>query len=177
MFPVDDETLRYLRLTGRPDAPVDLVERYAKEQGLFRTDETPEPEFDETARARPGHGRAEPGRPAAAAGPGGRCGARGRTSFRERVHGRHCVGRTAPAPHYAPGRRRRARASASRCRHGAVAIAAITSCTNTSNPSVMLGAGLLAKKAVERGLTSPPWVKTSLAPGCRVVTEYLDAPG
>src|SRR2546426_1066616 len=118
IFPVDQETLRYLAFTGRPKELVALVEAYMKEQGLFHTPGAPEPEFSDTL---------------------------------------------AGAQH--------------KLRHGSVVIVAITSCTNTSNPSVMVAAALVAKRAVERGLRSQPWVKTSLAPGSKVVTDYLREAG
>ncbi|MFM8998884.1 MAG: aconitate hydratase AcnA [Actinomycetota bacterium] len=157
-FPIDDESLRYLRFTGREDA-ADLAERYAKEQGLFRADGDPEPVFSETldldlASIEPS--LAGPRRPQDRVALGGVP-----TSFREAYADRL-------ATHTG---------SSADVRDGSVVIAAITSCTNTSNPSVMLAAGLLAKKAVEAGLATKPWVKTSLAPGSRVVTDYLDAAG
>jgi aconitate hydratase len=172
MFPVDDETLRYLTLTGRPAETVALVEAYAKEQGLFRTDETPDPEFDE--RLELDLGDVEPSL-AGPRRPQDRVALRGvGEGFRE-SYGEGLAGNGA-GPHYTPvevdaGEERFPMAS------GSVAIAAITSCTNTSNPSVMIGAGLLAQKALERGLATPPWVKTSFAPGSRAVTSYLDRAG
>ena len=173
-FPVDDESLRYLRFTGRDPELVELVERYMKEQGLFRTADSPEPEYTEVLEL--DMGTVEP----SLAGP-------------RRPQDRLALGQVresfykALADHAGPDARPAASggeggvAVATRQRtevtHGSVVIAAITSCTNTSNPSVMLGAGLLAKKAVEKGLTVPPYVKTSLAPGSRVVTDYLKAAG
>ena len=157
-FPIDAESLRYLRFTGREDA-ADLTERYAKEQGLFRADGDPEPGFSETLDLDLGTiepSLAGPRRPQDRVGLGGVPG-----SFREAYADRLAAHAGATAD----------------VRDGSVVIAAITSCTNTSNPSVMLAAGLLAKKAVEAGLASKPWVKTSLAPGSRVVTDYLDAAG
>ncbi len=158
LWPIDAETLRYLRLTGRGDR-VELVERYAKEQGLFRTDEEPDPVFSEVleldlSRVEPSV--AGPRRPQDRA-PLARVWASFEEVHRERLE---AEGRD-PGP----------------IRNGTVAIAAITSCTNTSNPSVMIAAGLLAKRAVELGLEAKPWVKTSLAPGSRVVTDYLEAAG
>jgi aconitate hydratase len=190
-FPIDDETLRYLAFTGREDR-VDLVERYAKEQGLFRADGDAEPAFSEVLELdlsaivpsvagpkrpqdrvplqgvwdsfvaafrdglepdpRPsevGRWVGEGGNPDVAVDTGG------------------TIDPDAPPVHL----------NDATVGHGSVVIAAITSCTNTSNPSVMLAAGLLAKKAVEAGLDVKPWVKTSLAPGSRVVTEYLDRAG
>jgi aconitate hydratase len=172
MFPVDAETLRYLAMTGRPAEVVERVEAYTRLQGLFRTDETPDPEFDESLALDLGEvepSLAGPRRPQDRV----RLGAVGQ-AFREAfAEGLEANGQ---GPHYRPvdveleGER-------FGLATGAVAIAAITSCTNTSNPSVMVGAGLLAKKAVERGLSVPPWVKTSLAPGSRAVTGYLDKAG
>jgi aconitate hydratase A / 2-methylisocitrate dehydratase len=172
MFPVDAETLRYLAMTGRPAEVVERVEAYTRLQGLFRTDETADPEFDESLALDLGEvepSLAGPRRPQDRV----RLGAVGQ-AFREAfAEGLEANGQ---GPHYRPvdveleGER-------FGLATGAVAIAAITSCTNTSNPSVMVGAGLLAKKAVERGLSVPPWVKTSLAPGSRAVTGYLDKAG
>ena len=175
-FPVDSETLRYLRQTGRADEEVDRVERYTKEQGIFRTDRTPDPEFSETLELElesvvpslAGPKRPQDRVPLSAM----------KSSFR------HIL--TAPVKERGFGLAesdlaRSATVSFNGTRaklgHGSVVIAAITSCTNTSNPSVMLGAGLVAKKALERGLKVAPYVKTSLAPGSKVVTEYLKASG
>jgi aconitate hydratase len=170
-FPVDDETLRYLRTTGRTPAEVDLVERYNKEQGLFRTAAAPDPVFSDTleldlASVEPS--LAGPKRPHDRV-PLSQM----KESFeraltapvKERGFGlaEADLGRTATAEFR----------GTNELRHGAVVIAAITSCTNTSNPSVMLGAGLLARKAAARGMKVPGYVKTSLAPGSKVVTEYL----
>ncbi|MBI5290271.1 MAG: aconitate hydratase AcnA, partial [Chloroflexi bacterium] len=180
-FPTDDETLRYLRRTGRA-ASADLLERYAKEQGLFRADGTPDPIFTDTLElnlAEVESSLAGPKRPQ------DRVRMQDlKTAFRkslvapvkDRGYGlaENELGKkvgVADIPHSAfciPH---------SEIGHGAVVIAAITSCTNTSNPSVMLGAGLVAKKAVEAGLTVKPYVKTSLAPGSKVVTEYLKKSG
>jgi aconitate hydratase len=170
-FPVDDETLRYLKTTGRSAADVELVERYSKEQGLFRTAATPDPVFTDTLEL--DLGTVEPSL-AGPKRPQDRVPlARMKDSFRqalaapvkERGFGLAAaeLGRSAPVDFRGK----------SELRHGAVVIAAITSCTNTSNPSVMLGAGLVARKAVARGLKVPGYVKTSLAPGSKVVTEYL----
>ncbi|HEV2245629.1 MAG TPA: aconitate hydratase AcnA [Terriglobia bacterium] len=175
-FPVDAETLRYLRQTGRADDEVDRVERYAKEQGIFRTADTPDPEFSDTLELQletVEPSLAGPKRPQdrvalsnmklafekALTAPTKECGL-GLAPEQ--------VGRTATIGF---------NGASAKIGHGAVVIAAITSCTNTSNPSVMLAAGLLAQKAVERGLSVPPYVKTSLAPGSKVVTEYLKAAG
>jgi aconitate hydratase len=173
-FPVDVETLRYLRGTGRSEELVDLVERYTKTQGLFRDDDTPDPEFTESLEL--DLGTVEP----SLAGP-------------KRPQDRVTLANmkqefnrvlTAPAGKTGIGlpeqeRDRAATVSENgnsyKLRHGSVVIAAITSCTNTSNPSVMIGAGLLAKKAVERGLSVKPWVKTSMAPGSKVVSKYLES--
>jgi aconitate hydratase len=175
-FPVDVETLRYLRQTGRSEEEIDRVERFAKEQGLFRTDETPDPEFSDTleldlANVQPS--LAGPKRP------------QDRVPLSEM---KSAFRRALSAPVKERGfglsaedLKRSAQVKFNGMRaevgHGAVVIAAITSCTNTSNPSVMLGAGLLAKKAAERGLQVPAYVKTSLAPGSKVVTEYLREAG
>jgi len=155
-FPVDQETLNYLALSGRPEELIDLVERYTKEQGLFRTAETPDPAFTDTLELdmrtiRPS--MAGPRRPQDRVLLDGVA-----SSFRKALPGQPPAGQ-------------------GEFGNGSVVIAGITSCTNTSNPSVMVGAGLLARKAVERGLRTKPWVKTSLAPGSKVVTRYLDEAG
>ena len=175
-FPIDDETLTYLRLTGRPTAQVHLVERYMKEQGLFRTAAAPVPEF--TKRLSLDMGSVVP----CLAGP---------KRPQDRVP-LSDVKKTFAASLAAPTAKRgfalegaalersgtvRDNGTSSTIHHGAVVIAAITSCTNTSNPSVMVAAGLVARKAVAMGLSTKPWVKTSLAPGSRVVTDYLDRAG
>ncbi len=173
-FPIDEETLRYMRRTGRADADIELVERYAKEQGLFRTDATPDPVFTDTLALK--LEEVEP----SLAGPK-------RPQDRVRlwdVKKEFKKLLSAPVKDRGYGLAevelsKTASISANESGtlslgHGVVVIAAITSCTNTSNPSVMVGAGLLAKKAVERGLKVKPFVKTSLAPGSKVVTEYLD---
>ncbi len=174
-FPVDEQTLSYLRLTGRDEALIQRVERYCKEQGLFRQ-ESFEPYFSDTLELNLSDvepSLAGPKRP------------QDRVALREMKPSFHkalrapvkergyelddqAVERTAVIAN---------NGSTEKVGHGVVVIAAITSCTNTSNPSVMVGAGLLAKKAVERGLVSKPYVKTSLAPGSRVVTDYLDKAG
>jgi len=175
-FPVDSETLEYLRRTGRGPAEVDLVERYTKEQGLFRTDSTPDPEFTETLEL--DLGTVEPSL-AGPKRPQDRVPlAQMRAAFQQAL--------TAPVKERGFGLRAeevskkvtvQLNGKRAELGHGAVVIAAITSCTNTSNPSVLLGAGLLAKEAVARGLTVPPYVRTSLAPGSKVVTEYLKKTG
>lgn len=166
-FPVDDETLRYLKQTGRSTALIDLVERYCKEQGLFRTRETPDPIFTDTLELK--LEEVEP----SVAGPK-------RPQDRIRlwdVKREFRKALTAPVKERGYELPPEALAQKNELTHGSVVIAAITSCTNTSNPSVMVAAGLLAKKAVERGLKVPAHVKTSLAPGSKVVTEYLHKSG
>ena len=163
-FPVDDETLEYLHFTARSQEQIALVEAYCKEQMLFRTDNTHEPSFSDKleldlATVEPTV--AGPKRPQ------DRVALKNaKSSFTKVVEGAH-------------GKQVRVKNNGDvfDLSSGAVVIAAITSCTNTSNPSLMLGAGLLAKKAVERGLDIKPWVKTSLAPGSKVVTDYLAAAG
>jgi aconitate hydratase len=163
-FPVDEETLNYLRFTGRDAARVALVEAYTKEQGLFRTDETPDPIFTTTLEL--DLGSVEP----TLAGP---------KRPQDRVALRSAKQMFLKSMEGMPEKRAHVKNNGDQfdLSNGSVVIAAITSCTNTSNPSLMIGAGLLAKKAVERGLSSKPWVKTSLAPGSKVVTDYLDASG
>ena len=163
-FPVDAETLNYLQFTGRKHEQIALVEAYCKEQMLFRTDSTPEPSFNDKLEL--DLGSVEP-TVAGPKRPQDRVPLRqAKSSFTKVVEG-------APAKHIAV----RNNGDSFDLSSGSVVIAAITSCTNTSNPSLMLGAGLLAKKAVERGLHVKPWVKTSLAPGSKVVTDYLQASG
>jgi aconitate hydratase len=169
-FPVDEQTLAYLRLTGRDEKHVDLVERYCKEQGLWRADNS-HPKFSQTLELDLGTVRpsvAGPSRP------------------QDRVElpalkesFRKVLGKTFKKSVTEPAtpRLERFNGKAMDMTHGDVVIAAITSCTNTSNPSVMVAAGLLAKKAVEKGLKVPSYVKTSLAPGSRVVTDYLNKAG
>src|ERR1700720_1925737 len=163
-FPVDAETLAYLRFTSRSEEQVRLVEAYTKEQGLFRTDQTPDPIFSDRleldlAKVVPtmaGPKRPQDSVPLTQA----------KTSFEKSLAG------TAPKHVHVKNN-----GDNFDLADGSVVIAAITSCTNTSNPSLMLGAGLLAKKAVERGLSSKPWVKTSFAPGSKVVTDYIEKAG
>ncbi len=199
LFPIDAETIRYLRLTGRSDAQVDLVERYCKAQRLFRTDDMPDPEYNTVLELDLGSvvpSVAGPRRP------------QDRVvlaDVRKTLRGAYAnvfedavntldiateetegndpkvaatmATATATRPvHLGETRVSHAGGDMS-MHHGAVVIAAITSCTNTSNPSVMLGAGLVAKKAVERGLDVPKYVKTSLAPGSQVVNRYLERAG
>jgi aconitate hydratase A / 2-methylisocitrate dehydratase len=175
-FPVDDETLRYLRLTGRPAEVVERVERYFKEQGLFRTASTPDPVYSDSLELDLGSvepSLAGPKRP------------QDRVSLKDMKRSFEAA-LTAPVKErgyeLSPEAAQRSATMGTNggkveMKQGSVVIAAITSCTNTSNPSVMLGAGLVAKKAVERGLKVKPYVKTSLAPGSRVVSEYLEQAG
>jgi len=154
-FPVDAETLRYLRLTGRDEAQVALVEAYCKAQGLWRDANTPTPEFTEAleidlSAVEPGV--SGPSRP------------QDRLALRE-------------APQVFKKFLGRDARKTETLKDGDVVIAAITSCTNTSNPAVMVGAGLLARNAAARGLKPRPWVKTSLSPGSRVVADYLAKSG
>ena len=174
-FPIDSESLRYMSRTGRDENLVKLVENYCKAQGLFRTDETPDPEFTstlhldlstvETSLAGPKlpHDRIVLKNMKSTF-------ASSLTSDNPTMGFNLDQARLASKGLYKNG-------TELEMKHGDVVIAAITSCTNTSNPSVMLGAGIVAKKAVEKGLTVPPYVKTSLAPGSRVVTEYLNEAG
>jgi aconitate hydratase len=190
IFPIDGETLRYLEFTGRPPEQIRLIEAYAKEQGLFHGPGTPEAVYSDTlsldlASVEPSLAgprrpqdrvrlrdvkrtftEALPGMKATRAGKGGVPGSweteGGDGTLATRAH---------------PAAKVTLKGESFRLTDGAVVIAAITSCTNTSNPSVMIAAGLLAKRAVERGLKAKPWVKTSLAPGSRVVTEYLARAG
>jgi aconitate hydratase len=169
IFPIDDMTIDYLKLTGRDDKQIELVEAYAKAQGLFRTADTPDASYSETMEL--DLSSVEP----SLAGP-------------RRPQDRVSLSKAKPSFAYALEELKKgvkvqaagggsAVATATQLEHGSVVIAAITSCTNTSNPSVMIGAGLVAKKAVEKGLTRKPWVKTSLAPGSKVVTDYLKKSG
>jgi len=211
IFPVDAETLKYLRLTGRSEEQVALVEAYFREQGLFHTASAPEAEYSSTlsldlSTVEPSV--AGPKRPQdrvllsqtaasfakelpALLGPNGNQGET-RQMVRWEAEGGHPSGNgnltssvgaptpSNPDPHAAAPSSVKARFGVEvdpYLGNGSVVIAAITSCTNTSNPYVMVAAGLLAKKAVERGLSTPPWVKTSLAPGSRVVTDYYNKAG
>jgi aconitate hydratase len=163
-FPVDNETLAYLHFTARTQEHVALVEAYCKEQMLFRSDATPAPLFNDTLELDLGSVEptvAGPKRP------------QDRVLLRQAKSSFTKVVEGTPDKHVSV----RNNGDSFDLSSGAVVIAAITSCTNTSNPSLMLGAGLLAKKAVERGLKVKPWVKTSLAPGSKVVTSYLQAAG
>ncbi|MGB9467120.1 MAG: aconitate hydratase AcnA [Candidatus Acidiferrum sp.] len=163
-FPVDAETLAYLQFTARGAEQIALVEAYCKEQMLFRTDEMADPVFSDKLELDLSSVEptvAGPKRP------------QDRVALRNAKSSFTKVMEGAPDKHVAV----KTNGDSFDFSSGAVVIAAITSCTNTSNPSLMLGAGLLAKKAVERGLRVKPWVKTSLAPGSKVVTDYLDAAG
>jgi len=162
-FPVDAESLAYLRFTARSEDRVRLVEAYTKEQGIFRTDQTPDPVFSDKVELDLGKvvpTMAGPKRPQDSVPL-----TQAKTSFEKSL---------TAAPKHVTVQNNGDKFELS---DGSVVIAAITSCTNTSNPSLMLGAGLLAKKAVERGLSSKPWVKTSFAPGSKVVTDYLAKAG
>jgi aconitate hydratase len=176
IFPIDHMTLDYLRLTGRDASQVALVEQYAMAQGLFRTSGSPDAVYSETIELDLGSiepSLAGPKRP------------QDRVSLSKAKTAFQAVLPSMQVPAKGSGGASASSRSAvavaepavEALDHGAVVIAAITSCTNTSNPSVMIGAGLVAKKAVERGLQRRPWVKSSLAPGSKVVTEYLDAAG
>ena len=200
-FPVDQETLRYLKLTGRSSEMIDLVERYTKEQGLFRADGTRPPEFTQVLELRlesVESSLAGPKRPQDRVALG-----EAKQGFRktlvammkgklptinsERLNNWLGEGGSAKIPQVqaeiVPSEAATTQVDLdlptgqTQIGHGSVVIAAITSCTNTSNPSVMVGAGLLARRAVERGLKVKPYVKTSLAPGSRVVTDYLEKAG
>jgi aconitate hydratase len=182
LFPVDAETLRYLRLTGRPEANVRLVELYCKEQGLFRTDESPEPRFSDVVEldlATVESSLAGPRRPQDRV-PLGQVGRGFREAFPQQYGASSgAAGSNGNGASAATGKSAEIDMSGLKTEiaSGSVVIAAITSCTNTSNPAVMVSAGLLAKKAVERGLTTKPFVKTSTAPGSKVVTDYLKDSG
>ena len=178
LFPVDEETLSYLRLSGRSDAEVDLVEAYTKAQGLFRSPGAPPAEYSDTLAldmADVVPSIAGPKRPQ------DRIALRDAASSFARVLGEELSPTASEGlPEATPngdGVPTVIRGSEFNLRHGAVVIAAITSCTNTSNPAVMVAAGLVAKKAVAKGLRAKPWVKTSLAPGSKVVTDYLARSG
>ena len=167
IFPIDEMTLDYLRLTGRDAAHIKLVEDYARAQGLFRTESAPDPVYSETLTldlSTVVPSLAGPRRPQDRVAL-----SKAKSSFASALPDLKKGVKTVAA---AGGV-----ATETMLDHGSVVIAAITSCTNTSNPSVMIGAGLLAKKAVEKGLQRKPWVKTSLAPGSKVVTDYLQKAG
>jgi len=200
IFPIDKESLRYLRLTGRSEEQIALVEAYAREQGMFHDANTPEAEYsellaldlatvepslagpkrpqDRVSLSKAGESfqqalpslikpKAKPVAPVGANNTGSQVG-----RWEQEGGNPTAVGvEDARVEEHVPADVKSA------LKHGSVVIAAITSCTNTSNPSVLMAAGLLAKKAVERGLQTPPWVKTSLAPGSKVVTDYLAKAG
>jgi aconitate hydratase len=191
IFPIDEMTLDYLRLTSRDENRVQLVEAYAKAQGLFRTDSTPDAVYSDTieinlATIEPS--LAGPKRPQDRVSL-----KKAKSAFQTVLPSMQVPSKPFKGASAAEGGARQGLAASTHATaqsgvavldpaldeldHGAVVIAAITSCTNTSNPSVMIAAGLLAKKAVEKGLTRKPWVKSSLAPGSKVVTEYLNAAG
>jgi len=153
-FPVDDETISYLRLTGRPDNVITLIESYCKEQGIFRTETMEAPVFNDTIHL--DIGKIEP----SMAGP-------------RRPQERIPLSKIKKT--FLDDFKEASSTDISSLSHGSVVIASITSCTNTSNPNVLIGAGLLAKKAVERGLSVKPWVKTSFAPGSKAAINYLEA--
>jgi aconitate hydratase len=210
IFPIDKETLRYLHLTGRSQEQIALVEAYAREQGLFHDEKTPEAEYSELltldlatvepslagpkrpqdrvvlsqagesftkalpSLIKPKSGAKTSGAPglAAVARPGNNGPSSNMKSWETEGGSPAAIGVEDPNVHeHVPAQVKDA------LKHGSIVIAAITSCTNTSNPSVLIGAGLLAKKAVEKGLSVPPWVKTSLAPGSKVVRDYLEKAG
>ncbi len=194
-FPVDDESLRYLSRTGRPPELIELVEKYYKAQGMFRTADSPDPEFSATmeldlATIEPS--MAGPKRPQDRILVSGMkaqweqdlsmtfgkiSAANDSTPVTMTDEGGYATNTGFSNDPGLDGVPVVYEGEAFKLKHGAVVIAAITSCTNTSNPSVMMAAGLLAQKAVARGLTRKPWVKTSLAPGSRVVTDYLERAG
>ena len=184
IFPIDDHTLSYLRLTGRTPEQIALVEAYARAQGMFRTDASPDPIFTDTVEldlSTVVPNLAGPRRPQDRVAL-----THVKTEFakallgwqnaRDGAGGKAAENATARFANEGGGTAVAARPE-TELSDGAVVIAAITSCTNTSNPAVMIGAGLVAKKAVERGITRKPWVKTSLAPGSKVVTDYLATSG
>jgi len=208
IFPIDKETLRYLKLTGRSDDQIALVEAYSREQGMFHDEKTPEAEYSELlsldlatvepslagpkrpqdrvvlSQAGESFNKALPSliKPKSAktgdapvlpdVGRSGTAAPANAKSWESEGGSPAAIGVEDPNVH-----EHVAASVKDSLKHGSVVIAAITSCTNTSNPSVLIGAGLLAKKAVEKGLTMPPWVKTSLAPGSKTVTDYLAKAG
>jgi aconitate hydratase len=180
IFPTDDRTLEYLRLTGRSPERIALVEAYAKAQGLFRTDHTPDPEFTDTLQldlADVEPSLAGPRRPQDRV-PLQDVKRTFNVALREWVAARdRNNGAVSRFEDEGGGGTATIARTKTDLYDGAIVIAAITSCTNTSNPSVLIGAGMLARNAVERGLRTQPWVKTSLAPGSKVVTDYLTAAG
>ncbi len=203
IFPIDKETLKYLRLTGRSEEQIALVEAYSREQGLFHDEKTAEAEYSELlsldlATVEPS--LAGPKRPQdrVVLSQAGESFNKALPSLMKPKSGATLAAKTTAPGATVPNNTRWEQEGGSpsaigvedpnvhehvpasvkdSLKHGSVVIAAITSCTNTSNPSVLIGAGLLAKKAVEKGLTMPPWVKTSLAPGSKTVTDYLAKAG
>ncbi|MGB2603231.1 MAG: aconitate hydratase AcnA [Candidatus Sulfotelmatobacter sp.] len=198
IFPVDKESLKYLKLSGRSAEQIALVEAYCREQGLFHDDKTPEAEYSELlaldlgtvepslagpkrpqdrvvlSQAADSFQKALPSliKPKAAAKTTSATAVANSARWEQEGGSPAAIGVEDPNVHeHVPA------SVQDSLKHGSVVIAAITSCTNTSNPSVMIGAGLLAKKAVEKGLSVPPWVKTSLAPGSKVVRDYLENAG
>ena len=198
IFPVDKESLKYLRLTGRSAEQIALVEAYCREQGLFYDEKTPEAEYSELlsldldtvepslagpkrpqdrvilSQAADSFQKALPSliKPKPAAKVASASAVTNSARWEQEGGSPAAIGVEDPNVHeHVPA------SAKNSLKHGSVVIAAITSCTNTSNPSVMIGAGLLAKKAVQKGLTVPPWVKTSLAPGSKVVRDYLENAG
>jgi aconitate hydratase len=198
IFPIDKETLKYLRLTGRSAEQIALVEAYSREQGLFHDDKTPEAEYSELlsldlatvepslagpkrpqdrvvlSQAGESFQKALPSliKPKSAANTPTPAAVANKARWEQEGGSPTAIGVEDPNVHeHVPV------SVKDSLKHGSVVIAAITSCTNTSNPSVLIGAGLLAKKAVEKGLTVPPYVKTSLAPGSKVVRDYLEKAG
>ena len=198
IFPIDKETLKYLKLTGRSAEQIALVEAYAREQGMFHDEKTPEAEYSELlsldlasvepslagpkrpqdrvvlSQAGESFSQALPSliKPKSAKTAATTASAANSAKWEQEGGSPAAVGVEDPNVHeHVPA------SVKDSLKHGSVVIAAITSCTNTSNPSVLIGAGLLAKKAVEKGLTVPPWVKTSLAPGSKVVRDYLEKAG
>ncbi len=198
IFPIDKETLKYLRLTGRSEEQIALVEAYSREQGLFHDEKAPEAQYSELltldlasvepslagpkrpqdrvvlSQAAESFQKALPSliKPKSAAKAGTPSAVSAAAKWEQEGGSPTAIGVEDPKVHeHVPVSVKNA------LKHGSVVIAAITSCTNTSNPSVLIAAGLLAKKAVEKGLSVPPWVKTSLAPGSKVVTDYLAKAG
>ncbi|WP_137391883.1 aconitate hydratase AcnA [Rhodoligotrophos defluvii] len=167
-FPIDDDTVKYLHATGRPEETIALVEAYARAQGMYRTADTPDPVFTDTLELDLGDvvpSLAGPKRP------------QDKVELASAAANFKAVLEKEFGKAGDQGKRYKVDGTNFDLGHGDVVIAAITSCTNTSNPSVMLGAGLLARNAVAKGLKVKPWVKTSLAPGSQVVTEYLARAG
>jgi len=184
-FPVDAETLNYMRFTGRSEAQIALVEAYCKAQGLFRTDETPDPIFTTTVEldlgtivpSMAGPKRPQDRVPLSASQPMWRDSLKAMLKTMGRLKQDDAGNLTGDDSALFESVEIEQDRMRYRLGHGSVVLAAITSCTNTSNPSVLVAAGLVARKAVERGINIKPWVKTSLAPGSKVVMNYLEAAG